>query len=67
MPPSSTDDEAARTVAARRLEIKGIHTYLEVAVVSQLACQSPVAGELRHLVGVLRILPEVDLDRGAGR
>jgi phosphate transport system protein len=38
-----------------------MHTYLEAAVVSQLACQAPVAGELRHLVGVLRILPEVDL------
>jgi phosphate transport system protein len=55
------DDEAAKTVAARHLEIKGIHTSLEAAVVSQLACQAPVAGELRHLVGILRILPEVDL------
>jgi phosphate transport system protein len=55
------DDEAARTVATRRLEIKSIHASLEALVVTQLACQAPVAGELRHLVAVLRILPEIDL------
>jgi phosphate transport system protein len=57
----SADDEAVKTVAVRRQEIKAIHASLESLVFTQLARQAPVAGELRQLVAVLRILPELDL------
>jgi phosphate transport system protein len=57
----SADDEAAQTVAARRAEIGQLHTTAEDQVVSLLVLQAPVAGELRFLVAVLRIVPEVEL------
>jgi len=57
----SADDEAAQTVAARRAEIARVHTNVEDQVVSLLVLQAPVAGELRFLVAVLRIVPEVEL------
>jgi phosphate transport system protein len=55
------DDEAAQTVAARRAEIARLHTSVEEQVVGLLVLQAPVSGELRFLVAVLRIVPEVEL------
>lgn len=57
----AADDEAVKTVAVRRQEIKTLHASVEALVFTQLARQAPVAGELRQLVAVLRILPELDL------
>jgi len=57
----SSDDEAADVVAQRRAEISQLHSFLETLVVSQLVLQAPVAGELRFLIAVLRIVPEVEL------
>jgi phosphate transport system protein len=60
----SSDDEAAEVVAGRRVEIKELHGSVEVLVVNQLVRQAPVAGELRFLIAVLRIVPEVELTAG---
>jgi phosphate transport system protein len=57
----SSDDEAADVVAQRRAEISQLHAFLETLVVSQLVLQAPVAGELRFLIAVFRIVPEVEL------
>ena len=57
----AADDEAAETVAARRAEIARLHTSAEEQVVNQLVRQAPVASEMRFLVAVLRIVPEVEL------
>jgi phosphate transport system protein len=57
----SADDEAAKAVAARGQQIKAIHSSLEALVFTQLALQAPVGGELRQLIAVLRIVPELDL------
>jgi len=55
------DDGAVATVALRREEIKVLHTTVESLVFTQLVRQAPVAGELRFLIGVLRIVPEIEL------
>jgi phosphate transport system protein len=55
------DDGAVIIVATRRQEIRSLHDSLESLVFTQLVRQAPVAGELRHLVAVLRIVPELDL------
>jgi phosphate transport system protein len=57
----AADDLAAEAVAARRTEIAELHTSIEEQVISQLVRQAPIASELRFLVAVLRIVPEVEL------
>jgi phosphate transport system protein len=57
----SADDDASEAVAARRDEIKELHRSVESLVVTQLVRQAPVAGELRFLIAVLRIVPELEL------
>ena len=57
----SSDDEAAEVVAQRRAEITELHASVETLVVNQLVRQAPVASELRFLIAVLRIVPEVEL------
>jgi phosphate transport system protein len=57
----AADDEAAQTVAGRRAEIAELHTRAEEQVVNQVVLQAPVASELRFLIAVLRIVPEVEL------
>jgi phosphate transport system protein len=57
----SSDDEAAEVVARRRAEIGELHASVETLVVNQLVRQAPVASELRFLIAVLRIVPEVEL------
>ncbi|MFI5041434.1 MAG: phosphate signaling complex PhoU family protein [Acidimicrobiales bacterium] len=57
----SGDDQALEMVGARRDEIKELHRTVESLVFTQIARQAPVAGELRFLIGALRIVPEVEL------
>jgi phosphate transport system protein len=57
----SSDDEAADVVARRRAEIGELHAAVETLVINQLVRQAPVASELRFLIAVLRIVPEVEL------
>ena len=57
----SSDDEAAEVVARRRAEIGELHASVETLVINQLVRQAPVASELRFLIAVLRIIPEVEL------
>jgi len=48
-------------VTLRRDEIEELHRKVESLVFTQLVRQQPVAGELRFLVAVLRIVPELEL------
>jgi phosphate transport system protein len=57
----SADDNAAEVAALRREEIKELHGVVESLVFTQLVRQAPVAGELRFLIAVLRIVPELEL------
>jgi len=57
----SADDSAADAVMLRRDEIEGLHRRVESLVFTQLVRQQPVAGELRFLIAVLRIVPELEL------
>ncbi len=59
----SSDDQAARHVAMRAQTIEELHQSVEALVFSQLARQAPVGGDLRYLVAVLRIVPELELTR----
>jgi phosphate transport system protein len=57
----SADDDAAEAVAVRREEIEELHRSVESLVVRQLVRQAPVARDLRFLIAVLRIIPELEL------
>jgi len=57
----SADDSAADAVALRRQEIEELHRTLEGLVFTQLVRQAPVTGDVRFLVAVLRIVPELEL------
>jgi phosphate transport system protein len=53
----NSDAGALKVVAERQTVIDGIYGELEDLVNVQLALQAPVAGDLRLLLSVLRILP----------
>jgi phosphate transport system protein len=55
------EDAAADRVAANVAAIEEGHRAVESMILSQFVRQAPVAGELRFLVGALRIVPEVEL------
>jgi phosphate transport system protein len=57
----SADDGAAEAVALRRREIEELHRAVEELVFDQLVREQPVAGDVRFLIAVLRIVPELEL------
>jgi phosphate transport system protein len=57
----SADDGAAEAVALRREEIGELHRTVEELVFNHLVRQQPVAGDVRFLIAVLRIVPELEL------
>lgn len=56
----SGDTEVARLLMEREDLIDDLYRDTEKLVNSQLALQSPVAGDLRFLLSVLRIVPELE-------
>lgn len=57
----AAEPAAIKAVANHRDEIARVHRSLEALVVTQIARHAPVAGDLRRLIAVLRILPEIEL------
>src|SRR5580704_6669643 len=56
----SGDQEMAQTLSERELLIDSIHHDIEELINTQLALQAPVATDLRFLLSVLRIVPELE-------
>jgi phosphate transport system protein len=56
----SSDADALKLVTEREAVIDALYLEVEVLVTNQLALQSPVAGDLRLLLSVLRIVPELE-------
>jgi len=56
----SGDREAARAVVVRDKEIDALYREIEGLVQHQFALQSPMAGDLRFLITVLRLVPELE-------
>jgi phosphate transport system protein len=54
------DRESARAVLDREALIDSLYADIEVLVQRQLMLQAPVAGELRYLLSVVRIVPELE-------
>jgi phosphate uptake regulator len=53
------DDNAAAAVEANEGLVEDTYEHVEQLVINQFARQAPVAGELRFLLTVFRILPEL--------
>jgi phosphate transport system protein len=53
----NSDASALKLVAEREVIIEAIYTDLELLINRQMVLQQPVAGDLRLLLSVLRILP----------
>jgi phosphate transport system protein len=56
----NSDASAHNVLAERQASIDSIYAELDLLVNQQLVLQAPVAAELRHLLSVLRILPDQD-------
>jgi phosphate transport system protein len=56
----SGDREAAKALVARDQMIDGTYRGIEELVQRQLSLQSPMASDLRFLLAVLRIVPELE-------
>jgi phosphate transport system protein len=56
----SGDREAARALQARDAIVDALYRDIEVLVPSQFALQAPVAVDMRFLLAVLRIVPELE-------
>src|SRR5688572_15403866 len=56
----SGDREAARALAAKDQEIDTLYVEIEEAVQREFALQAPMAGDLRFLLTILRIVPELE-------
>ena len=54
------DPDVLKVVSEREAAIDSIYGVLEPMVNEQLALQSPVAGDLRLLLSVLRVVPELE-------
>jgi phosphate transport system protein len=54
------DTETAALLAARESEIGSLYLNLESVAYEQFALQGPIASELRYLLTVLRIIPELE-------
>ena len=57
---TDADRERARDVVARDAVIDAIDHELEASITRIIHLQSPVAGDLRYLVTVLRVAPELE-------
>ena len=56
----SGDDEAVKLLAERELTIEALYSEIEKVVNREIALQAPVASDLRFLLSVLRIVPELE-------
>ena len=56
----SGDDEAVKLLAERELTIDALYAEIEKLVDRDIALQAPVASDLRFLLSVLRIVPELE-------
>jgi phosphate transport system protein len=54
-----TDEKAAEAVEANEDLVEDSYAHVEQLVINQFARQAPVAGDLRFLLAVFRILPEL--------
>ncbi len=57
---TTADREAALRVVARDVAIDALADELEASITRIIHLQSPVAGDLRYLVTVLRVAPELE-------
>ena len=56
----SGDNEVVKVLAERDLVIDGLYAEIEELVNRDIALQAPVASDLRFLLSVLRIVPELE-------
>jgi phosphate transport system protein len=56
----SSDNEAVQMLAERDRIIDGLYTEIEELVNREILLQAPVASDLRFLLSVLRIVPELE-------
>jgi phosphate transport system protein len=56
----SGDDEAIKVLAERELAIDALYQEIEGLVNREIALQQPVASDLRFLLSVLRVVPELE-------
>jgi phosphate transport system protein len=56
----SGDDEIVKLLAERELTIDALYREIEELVNREIALQAPVASDLRFLLSVLRVVPELE-------
>ena len=56
----TADNQVVKVLAERDLVIDGLYTEIEELVNRDIALQAPVASDLRFLLSVLRIVPELE-------
>jgi phosphate transport system protein len=56
----SGDDDVAKLLAERELTIEALYSEIDNLVNREIALQAPVASDLRFLLSVLRIVPELE-------
>ncbi|HEV2374672.1 MAG TPA: phosphate signaling complex protein PhoU [Streptosporangiaceae bacterium] len=54
------DNEAVEVLAEREQAINGLYQEIETLVNREIALQAPVASDLRFLLSVLRVVPELE-------
>jgi phosphate transport system protein len=56
----AVDTEEARRLTERDLLVDRLENYLETLAERELFMQQPMAGDLRYLISVLRVVPELE-------